>query len=87
MKVSFTNHYKIVFQDYIVNMSEESLQEEKALLITSYHNKKPKTLSNLSSVLWAEIFNQQYNFDRTNLNIDCANKITMENLSNFCQGN
>lgn len=86
MKVSFTNHCKIVFQDYIVNMSEESLQENKALLIKSY-NEKPKTLNNLSNILWAEIFMQQYKFDQTNLNIDYANKITRKTLLNFCQGN
>lgn len=68
-------------------MSEESFQENKALLITSYHNKKPKTLYDLSNVYWAEIFNQQHNFQRIDLNIDHANKVTMDNLSTFCEGN
>ncbi|XP_029680912.1 insulin-degrading enzyme-like isoform X1 [Formica exsecta] len=69
--------------NYIINMSEKSFQENKALLARSYHDKKPKTLNDLSSVFWAEILNQQYNFDRTNAKVDYLEKITMHDLSIF----
>lgn len=64
-------------------MSEKSFQENKALLARSYHDKKPKTLNDLSNVFWAEILNQQYNFDRTNAKVDYLEKITMHDLSIF----
>lgn len=87
MKVLFTNYYKIVFQDSMMNMSEKTLQEYKTLLIRSYDIKNngihSKTLIDLCSSFWIEIFNQQYNFDRTNVKIDYVNKITVHNFSTF----
>lgn len=89
MKVSFTNHYKIVFQIFMMNMPEKILEEYKTLLTRIYYIKNngihSKTLSDLCSYFWVEIFNQQYNFDRTNVKVDYVNKITMHNFSTFLE--
>ncbi|KAL6425857.1 hypothetical protein ACFW04_009693 [Cataglyphis niger] len=69
--------------DYIVNMSERSFRQNKTLLAKSYHNKKPKTLNDLSSVYWTEIWNQQYKFDRINEKINYLENITINDLSVF----
>lgn len=64
-------------------MSEKSFQQSKVLLAKSYHDKKPKTLNDLSNVYWTEIWNQQYKFDRTNAKIDYLKKITINDLTMF----
>lgn len=64
-------------------MPEENFQKSKTLLAKLYDDKKPKTLNDLSSAFWAEILNQQYNFDRTNVEVDYLDKITKEDLHNF----
>ncbi|CAL1686426.1 unnamed protein product [Lasius platythorax] len=67
----------------IKNMPEENFQKSKTLLAKLYDDKKPKTLNDLSSAFWVEILNQQYNFDRTNVEVDYLDKITKEDLHNF----
>ncbi|XP_072748071.1 insulin-degrading enzyme-like [Anoplolepis gracilipes] len=67
----------------IVNMSEKSFQKSKALLTTSYYNKKSKTLNELSSVFWDEILNQQYIFDRLDAKANYLDAITKYDLSDF----
>lgn len=64
-------------------MPEENFQKSKTLLAKLYDDKKPKTLNDLSSAFWVEILNQQYNFDRTNVEVDYLDKITKEDLHNF----
>ncbi|XP_050459635.1 insulin-degrading enzyme-like isoform X2 [Cataglyphis hispanica] len=74
---------KVSMKDYINNMSKKSFQQNKTLLAKSYHDKKPKTLNDLSNVYWTEIWNQQYKFDRINAKVNYLEKIKINDLSVF----
>lgn len=73
----------ILFQDYISKISIKKFEVIKALFIEKRRAKEPKTLNDLSNAFWAEIWKQQYNFDRINVEINCLHEITLHELRSF----
>lgn len=63
-------------------MPEEQFEKHKKALAT-LRLEKPKMLNVLTTVFWSEISNQQYNFDRANIEVAYLKTITQEQLVNF----
>ncbi|XP_039310540.1 insulin-degrading enzyme isoform X2 [Solenopsis invicta] len=72
--------------DYISTMPEEQFEEHKKALAT-LRLEKPKTLSARCTFYWNEIVNQQYNFNRVNIEVAYLRSITREQLLNFFKEN
>ncbi|XP_012261292.2 insulin-degrading enzyme isoform X2 [Athalia rosae] len=68
----------------LVDMSEEEFLRHKDALATK-RLEKPKTMSALSALYWAEISTQQYNFDRANVEISYMRTITKDMIIQFFQ--
>lgn len=65
-------------------MSEEEFQKNKQLLADSYDKEKPKTFYDVSAAFWAEILNQEYNFDQThNDELNYLHQIMKNDLCTF----
>lgn len=73
----------ITFQEYIANMSRKAFEIIKTFIIDTRYANKPKTLIELSDVFWNEIFNQQYYFDRIDVEINKLYEITWDDLYLF----
>lgn len=63
-------------------MSEEQFEKYKKALAT-LRLEKPKMLSSLCVIFWNEISNQQYNFDRANIEVAYLKTITRQQILNF----
>ncbi|KAL6254449.1 hypothetical protein P5V15_014497 [Pogonomyrmex californicus] len=72
--------------NYISTMSEEQFQKHKKAVIT-LHSVKPRMLSGQCNLYWNEIINQQYNFDRVNIEVSYLKTITQQQLLNFYKEN
>ncbi|XP_015116960.1 insulin-degrading enzyme isoform X2 [Diachasma alloeum] len=66
----------------LVNMSEEEFNRHKTSL-AAQRLEKPKMMSTLSAVFWSEISNQQYNFDRANIEVGYLMTINKEQIISF----
>ncbi|KAK0161382.1 hypothetical protein PV327_009858 [Microctonus hyperodae] len=66
----------------LTNMSDEEFNRHKASLAT-IRLEKPKMMCTLSAVFWNEITNQQYNFDRANIEVAYLMTITKEQILSF----
>lgn len=63
-------------------MTEEEFDRHKESLATQ-RLEKPKMLTTLSAVFWNEISSQQYNFDRTNIEVAYLRTIKKEQILKF----
>lgn len=63
-------------------MSDETFNRHKASLATQ-RLEKPKMIGTLSAVFWSEISTQQYNFDRTNIEVAYLMTLTKEQIIQF----
>ncbi|XP_044737581.1 insulin-degrading enzyme [Chrysoperla carnea] len=68
--------------DYITNMPDEEFKLHKDAL-AAQRLEKPKRLSGLSARFWNEISNQQYNFDRAQIEVAYLLTITKLDIINF----
>ncbi|KAM0735141.1 Insulin-degrading enzyme [Formica fusca] len=68
--------------EHISTMSEEQFEKYKKALAT-LRLEKPKMLSSLCVIFWNEISNQQYNFDRANIEVAYLKTITRQQILNF----
>ncbi|CAD6233778.1 GSCOCG00007274001-RA-CDS [Cotesia congregata] len=69
-------------QDRIVNMSEDEFNRHKTSL-ANQRLEKPKKMTTLSAIFWSEITNQQYNFDRANIEVAYLRTITKSQILDF----
>lgn len=63
-------------------MPEEQFEKYKRALAT-IRLEKPKMLSSLCGMFWNEIVSQQYNFDRTNIEVAYLKTITQQQILDF----
>ncbi|XP_014206136.1 insulin-degrading enzyme isoform X2 [Copidosoma floridanum] len=75
---SFTSQMK----EHIATMPDEEFNKHKESLATR-RLEKPKTLSKQSSIYWNEISMQQYNFDRTSIEVAYLRTITRDQIVKF----
>ncbi|XP_011268023.1 insulin-degrading enzyme isoform X2 [Camponotus floridanus] len=68
--------------DQISTMPEEQFEKYKRALAT-IRLEKPKMLSSLCGMFWNEIVSQQYNFDRTNIEVAYLKTITQQQILDF----
>ncbi|XP_058795185.1 insulin-degrading enzyme isoform X2 [Phymastichus coffea] len=76
------NAFMESMQEYIENMSEEDFNMHKESLAT-HRLEKPKMMRAQSAIYWAEIANQQYNFDRANIEVAHMRTITKQQILDF----
>ncbi|XP_044595183.1 insulin-degrading enzyme isoform X2 [Cotesia glomerata] len=69
-------------QDQIVNMSEDEFNRHKTSL-ANQRLEKPKKMTTLSAIFWSEITNQQYNFDRANIEVAYLRTVTKSQILDF----
>ncbi|KAL6254451.1 hypothetical protein P5V15_014499 [Pogonomyrmex californicus] len=71
--------------DYITTMPEEQFEKHRNTLVTLFLE-KPK-MKTQCTFYWNEILNQQYNFDRVNIEVSYLKTITQQQLLNFYKEN
>lgn len=67
-------------------MSDDEFNRHKASLATQ-RLEKPKMMATLSSVFWSEIYTQQYNFDRANIEVAYLMTINKDQVLQFFKVN
>ncbi|XP_012283502.1 insulin-degrading enzyme isoform X2 [Orussus abietinus] len=67
---------------YITNMSEEEFNKHKESLAT-IRLEKPKMMSVLSAIFWSEIYTQEYNFDKANIEVAYLRTISHAQIVEF----
>jgi insulysin len=72
-------HY---LQGYIADMTPEEFEKHKEAL-AAQRLERPKKLSALSVRFWSEITSQQYNFDRTNIEVAHLRGLQKEDILAF----
>ncbi|KYM97128.1 Insulin-degrading enzyme [Cyphomyrmex costatus] len=79
-----------LFLDYMLNristLTEEQFEKYKKALAT-LRLEKPKRLTARCALYWTEIVNQQYNFDRVNIEVAYLKTISLQQLLNFFKEN
>jgi Secreted/periplasmic Zn-dependent peptidases, insulinase-like len=69
-------------QGYIADMVPEEFEKHKEAL-AAQRLERPKKLSALSARFWSEITSQQYNFDRTNIEVAHLRGLQKEDILAF----
>lgn len=67
-------------------MDEDEFNRHKTAL-AAQRLEKPRMMSTLSTVFWSEISSQQYNFDRTNIEVAYLKTLTKEQILEFFKVN
>lgn len=68
--------------DVLESMTEEEFQKHISALSTK-RLEKPKKLGSQFAQYWSEIFSQQYNFDRDNIEVNFLKSVSKEDLMKF----
>lgn len=72
----------LIFQKYILDQSDDEFERHRKSVITD-KLERPKQLIGRSYMYLSEINNQQYHFDRTNVEVEALKNVTKAQLYDF----